>query len=115
VSGAEDTNISGNVLANDTDADNNILTATKLTDPANGTVSFNSDGSFTYTPNANFNGSDNFTYKANDGQADSNVATVHITVTQVTDNPDAIDDSATVNEGQSVNIAVLGNDTDIDN
>ena len=45
-------------------------------------MTLNADGSFTYTPNANFNGTDSFTYKANDGTADSNVATVTITVTR---------------------------------
>jgi VCBS repeat-containing protein len=47
--------------------------------PAHGTLTLNANGSFTYTPAANYNGPDSFTYKANDGQADSNVATVSIT------------------------------------
>ena len=51
------------------------------------------DGSFTYTPNANFNGTDSFTYTASDGTAASNVATVTITVTGVNDAPVAVDDS----------------------
>jgi VCBS repeat-containing protein len=68
------------VLGNDTDANSNPLTAVKVTDPSNGSVILNADGSFTYTPNANFNGSDSFTYKANDGTDDSNTATVTITV-----------------------------------
>lgn len=59
------------VLANDTDPENG---------PANGTLTLNSDGSFDYTPNANFSSSDSFTYKANDGTAASNEATVRITV-----------------------------------
>ncbi|NEU06694.1 hypothetical protein GZH53_00055, partial [Flavihumibacter sp. R14] len=50
------------ILANDSDIDNDPLTAIKVTDPANGTVVLNADGSFTYTPNANFNGTDSFTY-----------------------------------------------------
>jgi hypothetical protein len=75
------------VLANDNDIDGNTLTAVKVSDPANGTVVLNDDGSFTYTPNANFNGSDSFTYKANDGTTDSNVATVTITVAPVNDPP----------------------------
>jgi FtsP/CotA-like multicopper oxidase with cupredoxin domain len=72
------------VLANDTDINaNNILTAILVSGPANGKLTLNPDGSFTYTPNLNFNGTDSFTYKANDGVADSNVATVTITVTPV--------------------------------
>ena len=77
------------VLGNDTDVDGNPLTAVKVTDPANGAVTVNADGSFTYTPNLNFNGADSFTYKANDGTADSNVATVTLTVTAVNDAPTA--------------------------
>ena len=75
------------VLSNDTDVESDHLTAVKVTDPANGTLALDPDGSFLYTPNANFNGVDTFTYKANDGTGDSNVATVTITVTAVNDVP----------------------------
>lgn len=68
------------VLSNDTDADGNPLTAVKVTNPAHGTLTLNANGSFTYTPAAGYVGSDSFTYKANDGTADSNVATVSIAV-----------------------------------
>ena len=56
-------------------------------------MTLNADGSFTYTPNANFNGTDSFTYTASDGTAVSNVATVTITVTRVNDAPVAVNDS----------------------
>ncbi len=69
------------LLANDTDADGDPLTAVKVTDPAHGTLSLNSNGSFTYTPTNGFSGSDSFTYKANDGTLDSNIATVSLQVT----------------------------------
>jgi VCBS repeat-containing protein len=69
------------VLGNDTDADANPLTATKVTDPAHGTVTLAANGSFTYTPAAGYSGPDSFAYQANDGAANSNVATVNITVT----------------------------------
>ena len=59
------------VLANDTDVDGDALTASLVTQPAHGTLSLNADGSFTYTPDANYNGADTFTYAANDGTADS--------------------------------------------
>ncbi|MCA1683709.1 MAG: tandem-95 repeat protein, partial [Actinobacteria bacterium] len=75
------------VLANDTDVDGNSLSAAKVSDPANGTVTVNGDGSLTYTSSAGFSGTDSFTYKANDGALDSNVATVNITVTAVNDAP----------------------------
>ena len=54
------------VLANDTDADGDALTAAVVTQPANGTLTLNPNGSFTYTPNAGFTGTDTFTYVAND-------------------------------------------------
>jgi len=69
------------VLLNDTDDDGDSLTAIKMSDPSNGMLLFNSDGSFKYTPNEDFSGIDSFTYKANDGEDDSNEATVTITVT----------------------------------
>jgi YVTN family beta-propeller protein len=66
------------VLGNDTDANSDPLTAGSLTQPANGTVVLNANGSFTYTPNFGFGGADAFTYKANDGTVDSAPATVNI-------------------------------------
>ena len=71
------------VLGNDTDADGDALTATGVTQPADGAVTLNADGSFTYTPDAGFDGTDTFTYKANDGTVDSAAATVTITVDEV--------------------------------
>ena len=56
----------------------------KASDPANGILALGQNGSFTYTPNANFAGTDAFTYKASDGQADSAAATVTITVKDTT-------------------------------
>jgi hypothetical protein len=68
------------VLANDTDVELQALTASKVSDPANGSVTLNPNGSFTYTPNTNFSGVDTFTYRASDGIDQSNIATVTITV-----------------------------------
>jgi VCBS repeat-containing protein len=68
------------VLANDTDAEQDPLQAIKVSDSSHGSVSLSSDGSFDYTPDAGYTGADSFTYKANDGELDSNVATVSITV-----------------------------------
>ncbi len=108
------------VLGNDSDADNDALTATKVADPPHGTVTLNADGSFTYTPTAGYHGSDSFTYKANDGTADSNVATVSITVTPTAADhaPVAVDDTATTAENRALAVdapGVLSNDTDADN
>ena len=102
------------VLTNDDDADGDPLTADLVDNVKNGTLTLNPDGSFTYTPNANFNGTDTFTYKANDGTADSDVATVSITVTPVNDAPEAKDDPVTTAEDTPTNIAVLSNDSDVD-
>ena len=61
------------VLANDTDVDGDPLTAVLVTGPSHGTLTLNANGSFTYTPDANFNGTDSFTYRANDGTPTSNI------------------------------------------
>ena len=84
---AEDTPLGGNVLANDSDPDGDPLSAILVTGPAHGTLVLNADGTFTYTPSANYNGADSFTYRAFDGQTTSGVATVTITVTPVDDPP----------------------------
>jgi autotransporter-associated beta strand protein len=68
------------VLANDTAPQGYALTATLLTEPANGILSLDSDGSFTYTPNSGYLGPDSFTYMATNGYANSAAATVSITV-----------------------------------
>ncbi|MDX1886313.1 tandem-95 repeat protein, partial [Mycolicibacterium sp. 120270] len=103
------------VLGNDTDIDGDDLTALVVDGPANGTLTLNADGSFTYTPHVNFNGTDSFTYKANDGLLDSNTATVTVTVTAVNDAPSATTDSYTTSEDTALTITapgVLANDTD---
>ena len=105
------------VLANDSDADNNALAASLVSAPAHGTVSFSSNGSFTYTPSADFNGVDTFTYKASDGKLDSNVATVTVTVTPVNDPPVANNDAYAVKPNATLSVAapgVLTNDGDVD-
>ncbi|MCU0782567.1 MAG: DUF2341 domain-containing protein [Verrucomicrobia bacterium] len=75
------------VLTNDTDAEGQTLIASSVGGPTHGTLTLNSNGGFTYTPNTNFNGADNFTYRANDGMTNSATATVSITVTPVNDAP----------------------------
>jgi uncharacterized repeat protein (TIGR01451 family) len=75
------------VLANDTDADGDPLVAVPDSGPSDGSLTLNSDGSFLYSPHLDFHGTDSFTYHANDGLADSNIATVSITVTAVNDPP----------------------------
>ena len=105
------------VLANDTDADGDALTAAKVTDPAHGTLTLNANGSFTYTPAANYNGPDTFTYRANDGTAYSNTATVTLTVTPSTTRRWRSPTSYATAEDTALTVAapgVLANDTDAD-
>jgi VCBS repeat-containing protein len=120
---AEDTPLTvaaSGVLSNDTDADTSpgALTAVVVTQPAHGTLALGANGGFTYTPAANYNGPDSFTYKANDAILDSNAATVTITVTAVNDAPVAVADSYTTLEDTPLTIAaavgVLSNDSDVD-
>lgn len=68
------------ILINDSDSDGEPLTATKTSDPSNGTATVSPDGGISYTPNTGFVGTDSFTYSASDGAAQSNTATVTITV-----------------------------------
>lgn len=70
------------ILGNDNDPNGDTLTVALVSGPIHGTLVLNSDGSFSYTPITDFTGTDSFTYVANDGQAESNVATVTITVQQ---------------------------------
>src|SRR4029077_12423683 len=107
------------VLANDTDVDlNDTRTAVLVAATASGGLTLNADGSFTYTPTLNFNGTDSFKYQAKDAAgALSNVATVTITVNAVNDPPVAANDAYTTNEDTPLTIAapgVLANDTDVD-
>jgi hypothetical protein len=89
---AEDTAVVIPILANDTDADNAINPASVLlfAQPAHGQVSFNSlSGKATYTPSANYFGTDTFTYKVRDISGNlSNIATVSVTISSVNDAPD---------------------------
>jgi large repetitive protein len=109
----EDTPVRVTVLANDTDADGDPLTVTAASAP-NGTVVINPDGTITYTPRANFNGTDTITYTISDGKGGTSTATVTVTVDPVNDPPVATNDTATTNEDTPVTVAVLANDTDID-
>jgi uncharacterized repeat protein (TIGR01451 family) len=106
------------VLGNDTDVEDNPLTAVLDTDVEHGTLTLNADGSFSYMPDADFNGEDSFTYKANDGELDSEVVTVTITVTPVNDAPVAVDDSYMTAQDMVLDVlavgGVLANDSDLE-
>ncbi|MFO0819085.1 MAG: tandem-95 repeat protein [Pirellulales bacterium] len=108
------------VRINDTDAEGSTLTISRVAGPTitgstnGGTLTLGVDGSFTYTPPANYFGPVTFTYRANDGALNSNIATVTITVNNVNESPVAVNDSANVASGSSVNVNVVANDTDAD-
>jgi VCBS repeat-containing protein len=90
------------VLANDSDSDCDPLTAVLATGPSHGTLQLNTDGSFTYTPNAGYVGSDSFTYKASDGMTTSSATTVTISVTDHA--PTASNHSYGIPENTTVNV-----------
>ena len=69
-------------------------------------LTLNANGTFTYTPAANYNGSDTFTYHANDGTGNSNIATVTITVNAINDAPVAVNDAYTTNEDTPLTVAL---------
>ncbi len=122
----EDTTLTvtgANDVLNNDDPDNTLgsgaLTATKVTDPQNGTLTFNADGTFTYTPNANFQGTDFFTYRASRGSQQGNVGTVTINVLNVFDPPVAANDTYTATEDTVLQVnqanGVQKNDQNPDN
>ena len=102
------------VLLNDTDPENDLLSASLVTGPANGSILLNSNGSFTYTPDADFSGDDTFAYQTSDGISVSNIATVVISVTAVNDQPVAVDDDFSTEFDTPLNGNVLENDLDVD-
>ena len=109
-SGTEDAQVSGTLVA--TDVDSATLTYALGTQAAHGTVVVNADGSFTYTPNADFNGADSFTFLANDGEADSNIATVNLSIAALNDAPVAQDGSASGTEDAQVSGTLVATDVD---
>ena len=86
------------VLANDSDVDGNQLIASLVTLPQHGTVTLNANGTFTYTPQANYHGPDSFTYVAGDGALTSELATVFLTVNSVEDSPTIADQTFAIDE-----------------
>src|SRR5206468_1235775 len=93
------------VLANDSDADGDPITAVLAVGPAHGSLTLNPNGSFTYAPTTNFLGADSFTYKANDGFADSSVVTVALTVNAA---PSVVNHSYTTNRGVVLSVPAPG-------
>ncbi|MCK6471603.1 MAG: Ig-like domain-containing protein, partial [Planctomycetes bacterium] len=107
-----------NVAGNDTDSDDGLDLASIqiVTSAANGTLQVNNDGTVDYTHDGSENFTDSFTYTIEDTRGSvTGAATVSITINSINDKPVANNDSASVDEGQSVNIGVADNDSDADN
>lgn len=113
-------NAAAGVRANDTDPETatGSLSVSLLATTSNGTLSLGSDGSFTYTPNADYNGFDSFTYRVSDGVMQSGTGTVTISVAAVNDPPVANGDTYTATEDTPLTVVVGGgvlvNDTDVE-
>ncbi|MDO6424424.1 tandem-95 repeat protein [Saccharophagus degradans] len=114
----EDNAVMVDVLANDADSDDaiNAASVTIVSAPSDGSTSINTaTGVITYTPTANFNGADSFTYTVQDATgATSAAATVAITVNAINDVPVAVGDVTSTNINTAVSINVIANDTDVD-
>jgi hypothetical protein len=102
-----------------TDVEGSSLTYSIVSNPSNGSLGSVSGTGVTYTPSANWNGTDTFTYKANDGTADSNTATVTVTVAAVNDIPTAADVTLNLpyesDHSYSIDMTTGANDVDGDN
>jgi VCBS repeat-containing protein len=108
---AEDT--AKGLLLTATDVDGDGLTYTVVSGPTHGTLS-GSGANLTYTPDANYHGSDSFSYRASDSATGSNTATVELTVTAVNDAPVANDVTATTAEDTTKSVALVASDVDGD-
>ncbi len=111
ISTAEDTPLA--VTLTGSDVEGSVLTFRVVSGPSHGSLSGTAPN-LTYTPQANYNGSDSFTFVVNDGLADSNIATVSLAVTPVNDAPAADPQSVATNQDTAVAITLSGSDVDGD-
>ena len=113
---AEDSTLTLDLLAGASDVDSPVLTAAIVAGPQHGSLSVNANGTYSYTPAANYFGADSFTYRVNDGASDgaldSGVATVSLTVTPVNDAPVAADVAVSTFEDNVVTINLVAIDED---
>ncbi len=109
----EEVAVSGNLFTNDEDFINPPVLVISNTDPANGTVIVNADGTFTYTPNTDFYGIDTFEYTIKDVDGDQDTGLVTIRVNPVNDTPIAVSDSNITDEDTGVSGNLMSNDMDL--
>ncbi|HIF9218409.1 TPA: Ig-like domain-containing protein, partial [Photobacterium damselae] len=109
----EDTAVTGQLTATDVDGDN--LTFKPGSNPENGSVTINADGSWEYVPNPDFNGEDSFTVVVDDGNGGTDTITVTVNVTPVNDAPVGEDISAETQEETAVTGQLTATDADGDN
>ncbi|MDA0791774.1 MAG: Ig-like domain-containing protein, partial [Proteobacteria bacterium] len=106
--------VTAGLLVNDTDIDGDFLTAALVAGPANGTVTLNDDGSFSYTPTTDFSGEDSFSYAATDPGGLTSVATVSLTIVPVDDPPRANNDRFAGTDNELIAGDLLANDVDVE-
>ena len=111
---AEDEPVVIDVLANDTDVEGDALRVESVSRPAHGTARAAANGGVEYTPEADYHGSDRFTYMVSDGNGGTAEAEVKVVVEPVNDVPEAMADTAATAEDEPVVIDVLANDTDVE-
>jgi VCBS repeat-containing protein len=106
------------LLNNDSDPENDVISALIVSQPANGSVTLQTNGAFTYTPRMNFNGLDTFEYRATDGALSSDIVTVTIDVASDPEAPTAVADNYQVDANTTLSVSsqngVLANDSDDD-
>ena len=113
----EDTPVVVDVLTNDSDADGDTISVSTASSGTNGTTAVNPDGTITYTPNPDFNGTDSFTYTVTDPDGNTDTATVMVTVDPVNDAPVAAPDLALTEAAAPVTLLaadLIANDSDVE-
>ncbi|MER2491972.1 Ig-like domain-containing protein [Catenovulum sediminis] len=108
----EDATVNIDVLANDTDIDGDTLTITSANATSGNVIVVNNQ--LQYTPPVDFNGTDSLSYTISDGNSGTANSTVALTINAVNDAPVAVNDTISLDEDSSINIDVLGNDSDVD-
>ena len=108
----EDSTLTSNISVND--ADNDSVTLSIVTQPQSGELTLTNDGQFTYIPQANYNGSDSFVLKANDGSVDSGNTSFNITISPVNDAPTVAEVEAIVSRNTIAEFTIPASDIDGD-